>query len=161
MANRSWLPSLWDEREGELKQPFGALRDQIESLFQDFDKKISFGDDEVPIRSNVSETEKDIRITAELPGIEMKDIDITVTGNRIAISGQKKSEKEDKGEEEGRQYRRIERSSGTFYRSMTVPFDIDADTVGADFKNGVLTVVLTKPESFQKQEKKVEIRQAS
>ena len=73
----------------------------------------------------VSETDKEICITAELPGMEQKDIDISVTASRITIKGQKKSEKETKKEDEGRQFHRIERSSGSFERSMSLPFDVD------------------------------------
>ncbi len=113
------------------------------------------------MRSNVSETDKEICITAELPGMDQKDIDISVAASRITIKGEKKSEKEEKKEEEGRQFHRIERSSGSFQRSISLPFYIDPDKVGAEFKNGVLTVTIAKPPEVAEKTKKIEVTSPS
>ena len=161
MTYRDWLPSLWGEHKDNDGSPFLALRKQIDSLFEDFDRGLLLSAGAFAIRSNVSETDKEICITAELPGIKKKDLDISVSGNRITIKGEKKSEKEDKGEEEGRHFHKVERSSGSFQRTMTVPFEIDSDTVGAEFKDGILTVTVPKPPEVLEKTKKIEVKQAA
>lgn len=160
MTNRDWLPSLWGEQKGEAENPFSALRNQIDTVFEDFGRGWPALEGEFAVRSNVSETDKEVRITAELPGIDKKDIDISVTDNRITIRGEKKSEKEEKKEEEGRQFLRVERSSGSFQRSTSLPFEIDPDAVKADFKDGVLTVTIAKPPEAAEKSKKIEIRKS-
>lgn len=160
MAYREWLPSAWLGDKDDEDNPFGSLRKQIDTLFEDFDKGFLAKTGSFAVRSNVSETDDAICITAELPGVELDDIDVSVTGNRITVKGEKKSEKEEKGEEDGRQFHRIERSSGSFQRSMSLPFEIDPDKVGADTKDGVLTVTIPKPPEAVKETKKVAIKKS-
>lgn len=157
MAHRSWLPSLWGEND-DARHPFGDLRKRIDRLFEDFDKGLPEVAGAFSVRSNVSETDKEVSITAELPGVERKDIEVSVTGNQVTIKGEKKSEKEEKKDDKGREFHRVERSSGSFRRLTTLPFDIDADTVKADFKDGVLTVTIPKPAEAVVAKKKIEIR---
>lgn len=160
MVQRNWLPTSWlGDKDDE--SPFGGLRKQIDSLFDEFDGGLMTRSSTFSVRTNVSETDDAIRITAELPGIEMKDIDVSVTGNRIVVQGQKQSEKEEKGEDEGREFHRVERSSGAFHRSMTLPFDIDPEKVEAATKDGVLTVTVPKPPEAVSATKRVEIKKAS
>ncbi len=161
MANLDWLPASWLGDKADPDRPFGALRKQIDSLIEDFDSKGFARSDGFLVRSNVSETDKEICITAELPGIEMKDIDVEITGNRISIKGEKVSESEEKKDEKGREFHRVERRSGSFQRTMTLPFDIDADKVSAAVKDGVLTVTVPKPPEAVKTAKKVQIKSAS
>ena len=156
MANPSWLPTYW-LGDNDDEAPFGALRKQIDSLFEDFDKGLPTRAGSFSVRSNLSETDDAVCITAELPGVELNDINVSVTGNQITVKGEKKSEKEDKGEEQGRQFHRIERSSGSFQRSMTLPFEIDPDSVQAATKDGVLTVTVPKPPEAVKGTKKIAI----
>jgi HSP20 family protein len=160
MAQRDWLPSLWnDKREGE-EYPFLSLRKQMDSIFDDFlGRGSTGGSGALAVRSNVSETDKEIRLTAELPGMDQKDIDISVTGNRLTIRGEKKSETEQRSGEEGRQFHRIERSSGMFQRSIALPFDIDTNTVSAEYQNGILTVSVPKPQEVVANTKKIEVKQ--
>lgn len=161
MTGRDWLPSLWADEKGETEYPFAALRNRIDSLMEDFDRQGLIRQGDFAVRSNVSETNGEICITAELPGMEQKDIDVSVSGHTLTIKGQKKSEKEEKKEDEGRQFHRIERSSGSFQRSMTLPFEIDGDKVNADFKSGVLTVTVAKPSEVVEKAKKIQIKQAT
>lgn len=161
MTYRDWLPSLWNERKEGEDHPFLTLRKQMDSIFDDFGSGLMLHPGQLAVRSNVSETDKEIRVTAELPGLEQKDIDISVTGNRLTIKGEKTSENEEKKDEEGRQFHRIERSSGMFQRSMTLPFEIDNNAVNAEFKNGVLTVTVTKPPEAVEKTRKIEIKQIS
>ena len=161
MTYRDWLPSLWSERMDELENPLPALRKRLDALFEDFDRAWPPSASEFAMRSNVSETDKEICITAELPGMDQKDIDISVTAGRISIKGEKKSEKEEKKDDEGRQFHRIERTSGSFERSMSLPFDIDPDKVNAEFKDGVLTVTIPKPPEVAEKTKKIEVKPAT
>ncbi|OGT34693.1 MAG: heat-shock protein Hsp20 [Gammaproteobacteria bacterium RBG_16_51_14] len=84
-------------------------------------------------------------IHADLPGVDPKDIDITMEGGMLTIKGERKSEKRE--ETEG--YKRVERVSGTFYRRFSLPDTADADRIEAKGKNGVLEVILPKQEKVQ------------
>jgi len=160
MAYDKWLPTSWLGMKDDEENPFGSLRKQIDTLFEDFGNGAMTRAQEFSVRSNVSETDDAVCITAELPGVELDDIDVSVTGNRITVKGEKKSEKEEKGEKDGRQFHRVERSSGAFHRSMTLPFDIDPDSVKAETKDGVLTVTVPKPPEAVQQTKKVAIKKS-
>lgn len=159
MAPRSLLPRLWQDDP----RPLRAFRRDLDDLFQNWaadfklpDLSWSGGTDFWP-RINVSETDKELQVTAELPGVDEKDIDVTVSGDRLTIKGEKKSESDEKKDDKGRSFRRIERSYGSFERTMALPFDIDTDKVQATFKSGVLTLTLPKPAEVQKKSKKIEI----
>src|SRR5215217_115544 len=89
---------------------------------------------------NVSETDKEIRITAELPGVTEQDIDISLDDDVLTIRGEKKFERTDDKEN----FHFVERSYGTFQRSLRLPFSVDPEQVQASFENGVLTVTLPK-----------------
>jgi HSP20 family protein len=91
---------------------------------------------------NVSETDKEIRISAELPGVTEKDIDVTLEDDVLTIRGEKKFERTEGGEKEN--YHFIERSYGTFQRSLRLPSSVSPEQVNAKFENGVLTVTLPK-----------------
>ena len=89
---------------------------------------------------NVSETDKEIRITAELPGVTEQDIDISLDDDVLTIRGEKKFERTDDKEN----FHFVERSYGTFQRSLRLPFPVDPEQVQANFENGVLTVTVPK-----------------
>ncbi len=94
----------------------------------------------VNAQMNVSETAKEIRITAELPGVTEQDIDVSLDDDVLTIRGEKKFERRDEKET----YHFVERSYGTFQRSLRLPFSVDPEQVRANFENGVLTVTLPK-----------------
>jgi len=96
---------------------------------------------------NVEETEDELRFSAELPGLEEEDFEVTTDGDLLTIKGEKKFESA--SEDEGR--KRIERSRGSFERSFRVAWEIDPETVKAVYKNGVLDLVIPKPEEEQPQ----------
>ena len=159
MTNASWLPSLWGDKDSD---PFDALRKSIDETFHDWGKGLATSDkSSFSVSSNVSETDKEICITADLPGVEEKDIDVSISGDRITIKGERKSEQEEKKEDDGREFHRVERSYGSFQRSMSLPFKIDSDNVTADFKNGVLTVNIPKPPEEIQNTKKIEVKTTS
>jgi len=107
-------------------------------------------------RIDVSETDEELQLTAELPGLEDGDFEVTVDGDVITIKGEKKVAREEAAEG----CARAERSSGEFSRSFRVPFDIDPESVKGSYRNGVLTVVVPKPAESQPQVRTIPIETA-
>ncbi len=103
---------------------------------------------------DVSETDKEISIAVELPGLEPDDIRISLERNTLVISGEKQAEKE----ENDKRYYWHERSYGSFYRSIPLPEEVNEDKIDATFKNGVLHVNLPKTAEAQKQSKHITIK---
>ena len=103
---------------------------------------------------DVTESDGEIVISAELPGMEEKDIDVEMSGNRLTIRGEKHEEHEEKEKD----YHVSERRYGSFKRTMTVPDGIDAEKVDAKVKNGVLTVTLPKKAEAKNKTRKVSIK---
>ncbi len=89
---------------------------------------------------NVSETEDEIRIAAELPGVTEDDIDVSLDDDVLTIRGEKRFERKDEKEN----FHFVERSYGTFQRAVRLPFPVDPEQVRASFENGVLTIRLPK-----------------
>jgi len=102
---------------------------------------------------DVSETKNALVIKAELPGLDPKDIDISMNNGYLTIKGEKKHEKEEKDEN----YHLIERSYGSFTRSVRLPREVQNDKITASFKNGVLRVTLLKSEEAKKKEVKIKV----
>jgi len=102
---------------------------------------------------NVDESDDELRMTAELPGLDEKDFGVTIDGDQLTIKGEKKSERE--VDNEGRSV--IERSEGSFERSFRFAWDVDPETVTASYKNGVLEVVVPKPEVNQPQARTIPV----
>jgi HSP20 family protein len=102
---------------------------------------------------DIFETANDLVLRADLPDVELKDIDVRVENQTLTIAGERKFEQQDsvKG------YHRIERSYGKFVRSFAVPNSFDTEHIGASFKNGVLTVSLPKKEAAKPRQIKVEV----
>ena len=94
----------------------------------------------IDARMSVSETEHEIRVAAELPGVREEDIDVSLNDEVLTIRGEKKFERQDEKEN----FHFVERSFGTFQRSIRLPFPVNPDQVQARFDNGVLTVTLPK-----------------
>jgi len=94
---------------------------------------------------DVAESPDKITVKAEIPGMEAKDIEISMVGDTLTIKGEKKAEREEKEEN----YHMVERSYGSFSRAMKLPATVEADKVEATYKNGVLTVVLPKKEEVK------------
>lgn len=103
---------------------------------------------------DILETENELIVKADVPDMEMKDIQVELENGTLSLKGQRKFESETK--EKG--YHRIERSYGSFARYFTVPDTVDAEKVHADYKNGVLTVTLPKKEIAKPRTVKVDIK---
>lgn len=104
-------------------------------------------------RVDMDETDEEIRITAEMPGVDRDKIDVSVSDDRITIRGEKKEEEEKKG----RGYYTLERSYGSFQRSLYLPCEVESDSVDASFKDGVLTVKLPKSAVARDRIKKIPV----
>jgi HSP20 family protein len=103
---------------------------------------------------DVIETENDLVLKADLPDVDLKDIDVRVENQTLTLKGDRKFESEPKNGG----YHRIERNYGTFMRSFTLPSSVENDKVSADYKNGVLTVTLPKKEAAKPKQVKVEVK---
>lgn len=160
MSYKDFLPTNWIRTRETDEHPLVSLRKEVDSLFDDFGNGFFRNINEVNVHSNVSETDKEFTVTAELPGLTDADVDVSVTGDRIVIKGEKKSEKEECSDEKGREFHRVERTSGSFQRIMTLPFTIDADMVEAVVKDGVLTVTIPKPPDAVENTKKIKVSHA-
>jgi HSP20 family protein len=150
--------------------PLENLHEEINRLFEDFGRgplrrPLRRGGFELePIREgwgaapavDVVEKDKAYEITAELPGMDEKNIELKVSGGILSISGEKTDEKEEKK----KGYYVSERRYGSFMRSFRVPEGVDLDKIAADFKKGVLTVTLPKKPEAQRPEKKIAIKAA-
>jgi HSP20 family protein len=154
--------------------PLEGLRREIDRLFEDFDGGFwrsplqrsmfageAFWRREPPSVAvpavDVSETDKSYEITAELPGMDEKSIEVKVADGRLTIKGEKQEEKEEKKKD----YYLSERRFGSFERRFEVPEGVDADKIEAGFKKGVLTVTLPKKPEAQKPGKKIEVKTAA
>jgi HSP20 family protein len=137
---------------------FTALRKQLNRLFEDFGGvgepgfgALTFSGDVGPAL-DVAETPETFVVKAEIPGVEAKDIDISVTGNTLTLKGEKHEEKEEKG----KTWHRVERSYGSFCRTVTLPVPVKADRIEAESRDGVLTV--TVPKSVEAMPKKIAVK---
>ena len=100
---------------------------------------------------DVSETEAELVIRAELPGLSQKNIELNLQDNVLTLKGEKQQEQK----EEKENFHRVERSYGSFSRSFTLPVNVNAEAVQATFKNGVLEITMPKAEEAKPQ--KIEI----
>jgi HSP20 family protein len=102
---------------------------------------------------DVSETKNNIVVKAEAPGVDPKDIDISLMGDVLTIKGEKRQEKEEKDQN----YHRVERSYGVFTRSVRLPQEVQSDKIEASYKNGILKITLPKSEEAKKKEIKIKV----
>jgi HSP20 family protein len=131
-----------------------ALQNRMNSLFN------NFTEGEAPMTTaafapaaDVYEDEKKITIKLEVPGIEEKDLDVSVENNTLTVKGERKFEKEEKEEN----FHRIERRYGSFYRAFTLPSTVDTEHVAASYNAGVLKLELQKKPEAQPKQIKVSV----
>ena len=144
------------------KKRFGKeiarFRDEMDNLFNrffDLETPISkrfFGDAEWSPRVDVGEGQGEIMVKVEVPGCEAKDLDLKLDGRLLTISGEKRQEREEKEEN----YHRVERSYGSFSRTVELPAEVDPEAIDATYKDGVLKVALKKTKSTET--RKIEIK---
>jgi HSP20 family protein len=146
---------------GRNRDPVGALQVGINRAFDDFWRMLDFppvaslGElAAADMRVDVSDTGREVKATAELPGMHGDDIDVTFTDGALTIHGEKKTESE---KEEGG-YLLRERSFGRFQRRVPLPDGVDVDAAEASFKDGVLTVTIPKTAEAQKGVKHIPVQ---
>jgi len=103
---------------------------------------------------DIEEDNENILVRAEIPGMKKEDIKVSVQGNMLTITGERKQEDEVKN----KTFHRVERSYGRFSRMITLPTDVDSDKVKASYKDGILNITLPKPESIKPRNIDVEIK---
>jgi len=138
--------------------PFDALRREVDGLFFDFARALgvpSNGATMLAPRIEVTESDKEIEISAELPGLERKDVDISLDRNLLTIRAEKKVEAEQKD----KNVHMTERSYGRIYRAFQLPVGIDPASVEATMSNGVLKIKIPKPAHTAA--KKIEVKEAA
>jgi HSP20 family protein len=160
MAIKDLVPWKWGEKQVPVKRveqdPIDTINQNLNRLFDDF----FYGSSLIPFNQNwgsfnpsidVTETDKDYKVSAELPGLDENDIEVSLDRNILTISGEKKTEKEDKDQN----YYRMERSYGSFQRCLSFPSNIESDNINANFKNGALQITIPKQ---PRPVKKIEIK---
>jgi HSP20 family protein len=143
------------------RDPFGSFRREMDRLFDDFfapTEGRSFapalrGEGVWP-RIDVEETDHDYIVTAEVAGLDEKNIDLNLRENTLTISGEKREERHDK--QRGAAY--AERFYGQFRRTIPFEVEVDEDKVDAKFRNGVLTVTLPKSEKPEAKARRIEVK---
>jgi len=127
-------------------------RDLFDRFFDDIEVPNILGEGRTWVPAfDISENDKEYVVSAELPGIDSKDLEVTLSDGVLEIKGEKKREKEENGDN----IHRVERYYGSFHRSFVVPEKVEEDKVGASYKDGVLTLTLPKAEGTEA--KKIEI----
>lgn len=151
MALKSLLP--W--RRGEVargRDPSVSLQHEMNDLIERFfndNQPLGWPAGAFAPEVDISETDKEVRVSAELPGVDEKDLDVSVTDDSVCIKGEKKEEKDEKNGE--RRY--VERSYGSFERRLALPSEVDPNKAKATFKKGVLTITAPKSANAQKSKK--------
>jgi HSP20 family protein len=154
-------------RRDRIEHPMEMFQREVNRLFEDFSRDFSrtptpFGGGNEAFASmprvDVSESDNEYEVTAELPGIDEKDVEVTLADNVLTIRGEKKVEREER--DKGKNYYLSERSFGSFRRAVPLPAEVDEDRVEANFKNGVLTVRLPKSPQAQARTRRIEVKGA-
>ena len=153
----------WDVDVPERLDPFRRMSQQMERMFEDLmggggpslggRLRGEVGVSGLPV-VDVSETKDALEIDADLPGLDERDIDITLNNGILTISGERKVEREEKG----RNFYRTERNYGTFSRRIALPYDVDEDKIDARFDRGVLHVTMPKSADVKAKERHIQIR---
>ena len=135
----------------------GSARNELDSLWNRFLRETpstgTFTEEWLP-SVDISETTKDFIIKAELPGLDAKDVMVSLSGDLLTIKGEKKREEEEKDEH----HHFVERYSGTFQRSFQLPTAVKRDKVDAIFNKGVLKVTVPKADEAEKKEIEIKIK---
>ncbi len=133
-----------------------SLREDMDRLFNTFFGKHMTEEIEgiwMPV-IDIEEDNENFVVKAELPGLKREDVKISVRGNLLTISGERKQEEETKN----KTYHRVERSYGKFSRTISLPSEVDVNKIKAVYKDGVLIITLPKPETLKPKEIEVEIK---
>jgi HSP20 family protein len=131
---------------------FTSLQKEMNRVLDDFmGREDIFRSGNYPLL-DVSETNDTIIVKAELPGIDPKSVDISISGDNLTLKGEKKEDREEKG----KHFHRVERSYGSFSRIINLPKSVNVDAVRAEYKNGILEINLPKKE--ESKARKIEVK---
>lgn len=147
---------------GMLMRPdFGlfGLHREIDRLFSEFSQGLNPNGQQLVPNIEIAETGKAIEITAEMPGLERKDVDISIEDDTLTIRGEKKVEQGPDGGKNDKNVQHSERSYGVFLRVLQLPPGIDPSSVQATMTNGVLKITIPKP--AKPEPKKIEVKEAA
>lgn len=147
-------------RSGET-EPLTSLRREMDRLFDGFSRDWALptaftGNGFLTPKVDIAETAKGLEMTAELPGVEQKDIELDLTDGVLTLKAERKVEKEEKDDK--KRYHLIERAHGTFLRRFALPFAADESKVEASFEKGVLKVVVPRSEAAARKTKKIAVK---
>jgi HSP20 family protein len=187
MDIKKWVPWNWFKKEEESAganlpvrrsrvqaptergyHPVAYLQQELDRVFNDFFEgwpSLGSGGAMLPGLTegmlkptlDLSANDKEYIISVEIPGVDEKDVSVELTGDTLAIRGQKKQEKEEKE----RNFYRMERSYGSFQRVLSLPEDIDEEGIKAKFKKGVLTVTMPRKSVPASGAKRIEVKVAA
>ena len=141
-------------RRGEVSSFRREMNRLFDRFFEDWPFRVGADGTQWAPSVDVSETAKEVIVKAELPGIDPKEIDVSVNGDVLTLRGERKKEEEKKGEN----FHRLERRYGTFARSIRLPAEVDVNKVSAEYKDGILTINLAKTK--ESSVKKIEVKAA-
>lgn len=141
--------------------PFSAMRREMDRLFDDFTRdwpssQAAGSGGFLTPRVNLSETEAGLEMTADLPGIDPKDIALDVADNVLTLKAERRSETE--RNDEARHWHLVERSEGTYMRRFALPFEVDEDRIEASFDKGVLKVTVPRAADTARTTRRIEIK---
>ena len=151
------------QARGTTEHPLAELQRQMNQVFESFwgqaDRPLAGFDwalgEQTP-RSDVVETADGVEVTIELPGMEQKDVEVSLSGDTLTVKGEKKIEKQ----EEKKGFYVSERSYGSVYRTIPLPSGVDTEKADASFKNGVLTVKIPHSPEAKTKVKRIEVKAA-
>jgi HSP20 family protein len=170
MATGDMVPWRWGglRRWERDERPFESFRREVDALHREMDRLFEgmWGEGgpllgewtrrDVMPQLDVSEDDKAFHVKVELPGLDEKDVDVTLSDRVLQIRGEKKEEKETKEKD----YHRRERTYGAFRRSIEIPTAVDASKIEASFRKGVLTIDLPKTKEAQDKIKHIAVKAA-
>ena len=150
--------ALLPSKRQDIERPAASLQREMNRLFDDFFSRDFFVE---PFRGigewrpavDVAETDTSVIVKADLPGLDAKNLDVSLRGDVLTIKGEKKEEKEEKT----KSYFRVERHYGSFERSVRLPASVKADQVQASFKDGVLHIEMPKTEEAKQKSIRIKV----
>ena len=142
-----WEPFRGIRRRGDLFSELSRMQQEMNRFFDEFfgERRSELAEGAWVPSVDVSETDKELKVRAELPGMTQDDIELNLQDNVLTLKGEKKQEKK----EEKENYHRTECCYGSFTRSLTLPVSVDQDKVQATFKDGILEITLPKSEEVK------------
>lgn len=166
MSNNSLMQTLLG-RSPVTGEPLSRVQSDMDRAFDQFRDWLSLGNPSLmadlrrnrPLmpKADVSETDKTVEVDVDLPGVQLKDVDVSVADKMLMIEGKMSS----RDERKEKNYHIVERSQGMFSRQIPLGFDVEPEKVKANFSNGVLHVVIDKPAESTTGKKKIEVKEVA